>query len=83
MNKSSLACLGIFYELKLRIIRKLKSIMEGISYAVPFLVLACPSGHINENTVKAGFVENPSSWLMRSARDYEGKPGPVKIYFLD
>jgi hypothetical protein len=39
--------------------------------------------YIHENPVKAGFVENPSDWLMSSARDYEGKRGPVKIYFMD
>jgi REP element-mobilizing transposase RayT len=39
--------------------------------------------YIHENPVKAGLVENPSDWLMSSARDYEGKPGPIKIYFMD
>jgi REP element-mobilizing transposase RayT len=38
--------------------------------------------YIHENPIKAGFVENPSDWLMSSARDYEGIQGPIEIYFL-
>lgn len=38
--------------------------------------------YIHENPVKAGFVRNPSDWLMSSARDYEGRTGQIDIYYL-
>ena len=39
--------------------------------------------YIHNNPVEAGFVDNPSSWLCSSAKDYEGVKGEIEICYLD
>ncbi len=38
--------------------------------------------YIHNNPVEAGFVDNPSAWLFRSAKGYEGVKGEVDMYYL-
>lgn len=39
--------------------------------------------YIHNNPVKAGWVDDPGSYIYSSARDYEGIPGLIEVEFIE